>query len=111
MKNRPTIAMLGQIGGGLFGNGVPVFFNMVSILCQRFDVAFYSLMIINAQVQKKGLTVHSISKRKLPLHLKYALLLTSLILHHIRNPFDVIYVVSAFPSGRMAIVLGWILRR
>jgi glycosyltransferase involved in cell wall biosynthesis len=111
MKARPAIAMIGQIGGGLFGNGVPVFLNLLNVLSQRFDVSFYSLMVVDTPKQTKGLTIHSISKRKLPLHLKYLLLLARLISHHIRNPYDVIYAVSAFPAGRMAIVLGWILRR
>lgn len=112
-KDRPRIAMLGvgQIGGGILGQGVPVFFEMVKRISKEFDVAFYSLMPVRIESTPPGLTVYSVSSKRISLYVRYCLLLARLIYHHIKNPFDIIFSVSAFPAGRMAVILGWILRR
>jgi glycosyltransferase involved in cell wall biosynthesis len=112
-KDRPRIAMLGvgQVGGGILGQGVPVLFEMVKRVSHESDVTFYSLMPVNFKSNLIGLKVHSISDKKISLYIKYILLLIKLIYHHIKKPFNIIFSVSTFPAGRMAVMLARVLRR
>ncbi|MGC4022298.1 MAG: glycosyltransferase [Cyclobacteriaceae bacterium] len=112
-KQKSRIAMIGfgHIGGGILGQGVPVIYTMVKKMSNHFDINFYSLMHVELKSPPAGLKIYSISNSRLLYRVKYVFLLMKIIGHHFNRPFDILYAVSTFPAGRLAVFLKSILQK
>ncbi len=114
-ERKPRIAFLGA-GVGLHGeegegNGIPVLIALLERLAVDFDVVIYSLIRVKEKSVPNGVRLRQITKRKIPGYAQYILLILAFTRDHFRRPFSIINAISAFPAGRMAIILGRIFGR
>lgn len=111
-KRKPKLAMIamGVIGGGVDGQGIPAVTEMIDEVSRQFDITYYSLQRVNANVLP-SIKVKQVLNWRIPGRLKYLLLMFRIIVDHFVDPHSVIYSIAVFPTGRMAIWLGKLLRR
>ncbi len=115
VNGRVRIAFLGA-GVGLHSEGsdrqgLPMLLALLTRLAVDFDLVLYSLIRVNASSVPKGIRLRQITSLKLPSHVKYMLLVITFVFDHLRRPFAIINAISAFPAGRIAVILGAVFRR
>lgn len=112
-RSRPRIALLGMgiIGGGPLGQGIPAIKDLFLFLSTHYDIEFYSFIKVDCQQVPRSILVRQPISWRVPGRVKYVLMAVRLILTHLRNPYDLIFGITAFPTGQYAVILGRIIRR
>jgi len=112
--SKPAIAFLGTglgiPGENSPGQGIPSIRALMEKLSQHFDIVIYSLIRIQKNKVPEGIHIRQVTSRRLPMRVKYLLLLMHFMYDHWHKSFSIIHAVSAFPAGRMAVILGKIFR-
>ncbi len=111
--SRPRIALLGMgvIGGGPLGQGIPAIKDLFLHLSSYYDIEFYSFKRVDLLQIPDSIVVRQPVPWKLPGRVQYIWMAIRLVLNHLRNPYDLIFGVSAFPAGQYAVIIGRIIRR
>jgi glycosyltransferase involved in cell wall biosynthesis len=112
IQNKPRIAMIamGVIGGGVDGKGIPAVTEMIHHISKEFDIVYYSFQRVDVNILP-SIKVKQVLPGKLPGRLKYLLLGLQIITDHLFDPYQFLYSIAVFPTGRMAVRIGKIIRR
>jgi glycosyltransferase involved in cell wall biosynthesis len=107
--SRPRLALLGMgtLGGEPMGQGIPVMRELFERLSADFEITFYSFKTVDLKNIPQNIHVRqTVGWKFLPGRLKFALVPSMFCFDHIRRPFDCIFSVSIYPTGKWAVFLG-----
>jgi glycosyltransferase involved in cell wall biosynthesis len=93
------------------GHGIPGIRILLEKLSPDFEIVIYSLIRISQEKVPRGIKIRQVSPWPLPQKIKYVMLLLRLIVDHVFKPFGVFNAISAYPAGRMAVILGKFFRK
>ena len=112
-KSRSRIALLGMgiIGGGPLGQGIPAIKDLFLFLSTHYDIEFYSFKRVDLLKVPRSIQVRQPASWRIPDRIKYMTMAIRLVLNHLRNPYDLIFGISAFPTGQYAVILSRVIRR
>src|SRR5882672_12358805 len=112
-KSRPRIALLGMgvIGGGPLGQGIPAIKDLFLFLSSYYEIEFYSFKRVDLLQVPVSIRVRQPTLWKIPGRAKYMIMAIRLIINHIRNHYDLVFAITAFPTGQYAVILSQIIRR
>jgi glycosyltransferase involved in cell wall biosynthesis len=113
MVKSPRIALLGMgvIGGGPLGQGIPAIKDLFLYLSSHYNIEFFSFKPVDVSRVPDSIIVRQPVRWWLPGRAKYILMALRLILNHLRNPYDLLFGVTAYPTGQYAVILSRIIRR
>lgn len=112
-EQRPRIALLGMaiLGGGASGEGIPSLVDLFQRLSAHYDIVFYCFQPIDKSKISVTAKIRQVVRGPVPGRIKFFLLMVQLVLDHLRNPVSLIFAVSAYPTGRWAVIVGKLINR
>src|SRR5258705_10099517 len=111
--SRARIALVGMgiLGGGPLGQGIPALADLFNRLSFYYQIEFYSFNRVDVSQVPFSIRVKQASNWKIPGRLKYLMLAMRLMIDHTCRPYDLLFAVAAYPTGRYAVILGKLLGR
>lgn len=111
MKKRIAIWMHGGIGGGYYGQGIPVISKLVADLISDFDITVYSLYPAASGFKPNGFSFHSVNSRIKPVWFRWFMLIMIFLKHYFKKKCNVLYAFWGFPAGFITVVLSLLVRK
>jgi glycosyltransferase involved in cell wall biosynthesis len=116
MKNtdeKPRIALLGMeiLGGGKSGEGIPALIDLFSRLSSHYEIVFYCFQRINKSKVPAAIKVRHVMPGPFPGRMKFFLLMLRMFIDHWFEPVALTFAVSAYPTGKWAVIIGKIIKR
>jgi glycosyltransferase involved in cell wall biosynthesis len=105
-KPRIALVAMGVMGGGPIGDGIPVLVDLFDQLSEHYELVYYSLQPVDRSRVPSRIKIRQATSLKLPGRLKYFLIFLRMVMDHLRNPFRLVFAVSAFPTGNVALRFG-----
>ena len=108
MSKKPRIALIamGVMGGGPIGDGIPVLVDLFGKLSRHYELVYYSFQPVDASKVPPKIKIRQATRWWLPGRVKYMLVMLRLMFDHWLNSYQLLFAVSAYPTGSAAVRLG-----
>ncbi len=104
----PMKKRLAVIGGG--AHTIPSYRAMLRLIAKEYDLTLFSEFHLEKKWEVAEYSIHSVSERKISGRWRTILFLVMIIKAFCFKRPDVIHSHSTYPSGVIAIILGWLFR-